>query len=103
MSATLTTKRKSARDRPASSTETLREWGDWGRESGRLTEELEAGRRRVTSLAEMTNARGRALRLPAACEGAEVGTVSLTPINSVRARFNLRQSLNSPSTPSRSP
>ena len=42
------------------------------------------GRRRVT-LAKMNSARERAL--PAACEGAEVGTVPLTPISSVRARF----------------
>ena len=56
MSATLTTKRKSARDRPASS---KRERGDWGRESGRLTEELEVERRGVT-LAEKTNAREKA-------------------------------------------
>ena len=50
---------------------------------------LEAGRRSVT-LAEMTSARGRAL--PAACEGAEVGTVSLTPVNSAHGRFDRRQS-----------
>ena len=58
MSATLTPKRKSARDRPASSK--LRErGGDWGRESGRLTEELEVERRGVT-LAVKTNAREKA-------------------------------------------
>ena len=56
MSATLTPKRKSARDRPASS---KRERGDWGRESGRLTEELEVERRGVT-LAVKTNAREKA-------------------------------------------
>ena len=56
MSATLTTKRKSARDRPASSKE---ERGDRGRESGRSTEVLEVERRGVT-LTEKTNAREKA-------------------------------------------
>ena len=60
MSATLTPKRKSARDRPASSKE--REGGlgvDRGRESGRLTKELEVERRGVT-LTEKTDAREKA-------------------------------------------
>ena len=52
-------------------------------------EVLEVGWRRVT-LVEMTNARGRAL--PAACEGAEVGAVSLTPFSSAHARLVSRQS-----------
>ena len=52
-------------------------------------EVLEVGWLCVT-LTEMTNARGRAL--PAACEGAEVGAVSLTPINSVHVHVNRRQS-----------
>ena len=56
MSATLTTKRKSARDRPASGKESER---GKGRESGRSTEELEVERRGVT-LAEKTNAREKA-------------------------------------------
>jgi hypothetical protein len=38
----------------------------------------------------MTSASERAL--PAACEGAEVGAVSLTPINSVQVRVIRRQS-----------
>ena len=53
MSATLTTKRKSARDRPR---QVMRGWGDWGRGSERSTEELEVGRRRVT-LAESERVR----------------------------------------------
>ena len=56
MSATLTPKRKSARDRPR---QVMREWGGLGRESGRLTEELEVERRGVT-LAEKTDAREKA-------------------------------------------
>ena len=52
-------------------------------------EVLEVGWRRVT-LVEMTNARGRAL--PAACEGTEVGAVSLTPFSSAHARLVSRQS-----------
>ena len=47
MSATLTTKRKSALDRPR---QVVREWGEGGRESGGSTEELEAGRRRDVTL-----------------------------------------------------
>ena len=56
MSATLTTERNSARDRPASSKE---ESGDRGRESGRSTEVLEVERLGVT-LTETTNAREKA-------------------------------------------
>ena len=41
MSATLTTKRKSARDRPR---QVMREWGGLGRESGRSTEVLVVSR-----------------------------------------------------------
>jgi hypothetical protein len=52
-------------------------------------EVLEVGWLCVT-LVEMTNARGRAL--PAACEGAEVGAVSLTPFSSAHARLVSRQS-----------
>jgi hypothetical protein len=52
-------------------------------------EVLEVGWLCVT-LTEMTNARGRAL--PAACEGAEVGAVSLTPFSSAHARLVSRQS-----------
>ena len=52
-------------------------------------EMLEVGWLCVT-LTEMTNARGRAL--PAACEGAEVGAVSLTPFSSAHARLVSRQS-----------
>ena len=52
-------------------------------------EVLEVGWLCVT-LTEMTNARGRAL--PAACEGAEVGAVSLAPFSSAHARLVSRQS-----------
>ena len=92
MSATLTPKRKSARDRPASSNG---EWGDGGEKAGdrprRSTGELEVGRRlgplgrRRVTLAKMNSARERAL--PAACEGEEVGTVPLTRhANQLRSR-----------------
>ena len=53
-------------------------------------EVLEVGWLCVTLYTEMTNARGRAL--PAACEGAEVGAVSLTPFSSAHARLVSRQS-----------
>ena len=55
MSATLTPERKSARDRPG----VKHKMRGRGRESGRSTEVLEAGRCRVT-LVEMTNASERA-------------------------------------------
>ena len=86
MSATLTTKRKSALDRPRP---VVREGGEGGRESGGSTEELEAGRRRVT-FAEMTSTSERALAA-AQLRRSKIA-LPLAPIVSSPARFDLRQS-----------
>jgi hypothetical protein len=68
------------------------EWGIGEEKEGDIsasTEELEAGRRRVT-LAKMTNASERAL--PAVVADTEIGTVSLAPFSSAHARFVRRRS-----------
>ena len=76
MSATLTTKRKSARDRPR---QVMREWGGLGRESGRSTEELVV-RRPARDLRVQTHAPRRAVPDPHASR-AQPGRACFSPLH----------------------